>query len=205
MGRTAAYDREAVLGTAMELFWARGYRNTSLKDLERAIDMRPGSIYAAFGSKDALFLATLERYAEAGRTALAQSLAQAESPLAGLAAHVRTLGGIAGAAPPSRACMLVKTLLETPDDAAELRAAVEAMMRDVEEGFATAFRRARDIGEIGPDADPERLAARLQSAIFGLRAYAQRPQAGPRVAALAEDIAREVEALAIRPAPSGSS
>ena len=69
MGRTATYDRDAVLKAAMELFWARGYHTTSLKDLERALDMRPGSIYAAFGSKEALFRAALDRYATAGRSA----------------------------------------------------------------------------------------------------------------------------------------
>lgn len=195
MGRTATYDRDAVLKSAMELFWARGYHTTSLKDLERALDMRPGSIYAAFGSKEALFRAALDRYATAGRSALEDTMAQASSPIAGLAAHVRMLGGIVRAAAPSRACMLVKTLLETSEDEPELRRSVEDMMRQTESAFAEAFRVARDAGEIASDADPERLAARLQAAIFGLRAYAQRSDAADKVERIAEDIARDVEAL----------
>ena len=60
MARKAGYDREKVLDKALELFWAKGYHGTSLKDLEVALDMRPGSIYAAFGSKEALFTAVVQ-------------------------------------------------------------------------------------------------------------------------------------------------
>lgn len=195
MGRSATYDRDKVLKAAMDLFWARGYHMTSLKDLERVLDMRPGSIYAAFGSKEALFRAALDRYAAAGRSALNEALAQSASPIAGLAAHVRMFGAITRGALPSRACMLVKTLLETPDDEPELRRSVEELMRQTETAFAEAFRAAQATGEIAPDADPEQLAARLQAAIFGLRAYAQRTDAATRVERIAEDIARDVEAL----------
>ena len=55
MARRAGYDRDEVLARAQALFWRKGYHTTSLKDLEAALNMRPGSIYAAFGSKEALF------------------------------------------------------------------------------------------------------------------------------------------------------
>lgn len=196
MGRSATYDRDKVLGAAMDLFWARGYHTTSLKDLEQALDMRPGSIYAAFGSKEALFRAALDRYAATGQGALAETLRQAPTPIAGLAEHVRMLGRLVSGNPPSRACMLVRTLLETPDDDPVLRGSVERMMREVEAAFADAFRAARDAGEIPPGSNPARLAARLQASVFGLRAYAQRSDAGDTAAHLAEDIAQEIEALA---------
>ncbi|NBB84288.1 MAG: TetR family transcriptional regulator, partial [Alphaproteobacteria bacterium] len=47
MARKATFDRAAVLDKAMALFWAKGYHATSLRDLEAALDLRPGSIYAA--------------------------------------------------------------------------------------------------------------------------------------------------------------
>ncbi|GHG93506.1 TetR/AcrR family transcriptional regulator [Pseudodonghicola xiamenensis] len=199
MARKASYDRDEVLQKALELFWAKGYHATSLKDLEVALDMRPGSIYAAFGSKEALFAETLKRYAERSQVQFDRTIAGAPTPLAGLAAHVRALGcPPEDKAPPSRACMLVKTLLETPDDGVELRRLTEERMQGIEAGFATVFRAARDAGQIAPDSDPERLARRLQAAVFGLRAYAQRSDAGGRTAELAEDIARDLEALAVR-------
>ena len=42
MARKAGYDREKVLDKALELFWAKGYHGTSLKDLEVALGGRLG-------------------------------------------------------------------------------------------------------------------------------------------------------------------
>lgn len=195
MARHASYDKDEVLAKAQALFWAKGYHATSLKDLEGALDMRPGSIYAAFGSKEGLFAQTLQSY---GARSLAQfrQFQTADSPLKGLAAFVRAIGCAGADAAPSRACMLVKTLLETPDDDPVLRRQTEALMQAIEAEFAAAFGAAQAKGEIVHTADPDRLARRLQAAIFGLRAYAQRSDARDKVADLADDIARDIEAMA---------
>ncbi|NHF73662.1 TetR/AcrR family transcriptional regulator [Paracoccus xiamenensis] len=195
MARRASYDRDEVVARAQALFWRKGYHATSLKDLEGALNLRPGSIYAAFGSKEGLFAETLRIYGQNSREQLAEALATAASPLAGLADHVRELGCAPDVPAPSRACMLVKTLLEVPDDDPALRSATEEMMALIEGDFAAAFSAARTAGELPDSADPQRLASRLQAAIFGLRAYAQRRDSQDRVAALAEDIARDLEAL----------
>ncbi|MBC7184501.1 MAG: helix-turn-helix transcriptional regulator, partial [Marinobacter sp.] len=55
MARHARYDRKTALGKAVGLFWEKGYHGSSMKQIEQALDMRPGSIYATFGSKDGLF------------------------------------------------------------------------------------------------------------------------------------------------------
>ncbi|MGB2139878.1 MAG: helix-turn-helix domain-containing protein, partial [Psychrobacter sp.] len=51
MSRTTLYNRQEALDRAVKLFWHKGFHATSLKDIEQALDMRPGSIYAAFGNK----------------------------------------------------------------------------------------------------------------------------------------------------------
>lgn len=196
MARQARHDRQEVLGKALDLFWSKGYHATSLKDLEQALDMRPGSIYAAFGSKEALFSETLKLYAETSHAQFREAVEAEPSRLSGLANHVRRLGCADGHAP-SRACMLVKTLLETPDDDPGLRAQTEELMRGMEAMFARVFREAQDRGELDAAADPQHLASRLQAEIFGLRAYAQRTDSREKVARLAEDIARDLEARAL--------
>jgi AcrR family transcriptional regulator len=61
-GRPRSYDPDAALDGAAELFWAKGFADTSLDDLSAAMGMGRPSIYNAFGDKEALFLRALERY-----------------------------------------------------------------------------------------------------------------------------------------------
>ncbi|HFL4097314.1 TPA: TetR/AcrR family transcriptional regulator [Escherichia coli] len=46
----------------LTMFWSRGYEPTSVADLCAAIGIRPPSLYAAFGSKAALFVAAAYFY-----------------------------------------------------------------------------------------------------------------------------------------------
>jgi AcrR family transcriptional regulator len=191
--RAKPYDRDTALDAALTLFWEKGYHATSLRDLEAALQMKPGSIYAAFTSKEALYLATLDRYFDRGRAALRARIADAPTPLAGLAAYLRGFAHSAGEGEGCRACMLVKTLIDvtpdTPAIAARARACLDAMQAE----FAAAFERARDAGEIPPGADVARLARRYQADLTALRIEAHRRTAPAALRALAEDMAADME------------
>lgn len=63
-GRPRTFDETDVLDIAKDLFWERGYEATSIKDLTEAMGMTPPSLYAAFGSKEALYGRVLDRYVE---------------------------------------------------------------------------------------------------------------------------------------------
>ncbi len=61
-GRPRAFDREAALAQATRLFWSKGYEATSIADLTEAMGIGSPSLYAAFGSKEALYAAALDHY-----------------------------------------------------------------------------------------------------------------------------------------------
>jgi AcrR family transcriptional regulator len=61
-GRPREFDREKALSEAMVLFWRKGYNATSLRDLEEALGIRTPSLYAAFGSKEALYVEAVDLY-----------------------------------------------------------------------------------------------------------------------------------------------
>jgi AcrR family transcriptional regulator len=48
----------------MRVFWQCGYAGASLEQLSAATGLGRGSLYAAFGSKDGLFLEALQRYSQ---------------------------------------------------------------------------------------------------------------------------------------------
>ena len=197
MSRTALYNRQEALERALKLFWQKGFHATSLKDIEEALDMRPGSIYAAFGSKDGLFQEALDYYARLGLTELERILSHHESPLLGLAAYVRQLGGIRDKELPSQACMLVKSLLELGAREQAALQKVEMLLAGMETRFIDCFSAAQQLGELDNALDATRLGRRLQAEVMGLRAFAQRDVDSAAVHALAEDMALSIEALRI--------
>lgn len=195
MPRPAKYDRTVALDRAVALFWERGYFATSMKQIEQALDMRPGSLYSTFGSKDGLFQEALEVYAARMADELKSHLLQYDSLMSGLKhyLHKLALSYSDGAAVPARACMIVKTLLEVGSQQSGLQHQVNSTLDAIETRFASIFEEARASGEISPEADCRRLARLYQSQIMGLRSFAQRDIPAKYVQQLAEDMAETLD------------
>lgn len=191
MPRKPAYDRDVLIDRALDLFWQRGWAGTSMKDLEAALDLRPGSFYVAFGSKDALYALALDRYAQDGAARLA-GLAETHGPIEALKTYVLWIAVEGEAA--GRACMLGKTLLELGPQGNALATRASDHLARAEERFATLFEAARENGQLDPHRDPARLARRFQSDLLGLRLSTERPDVDAR--ALATQITEDLDALA---------
>jgi AcrR family transcriptional regulator len=63
-GRPRAFDRKAALAQATRVFWLKGFEATSMSDLTQAMGIGSPSLYAAFGSKEALYTEALDFYRE---------------------------------------------------------------------------------------------------------------------------------------------
>ena len=63
MGRPRGFDTDKALEEAMEVFWRHGYEGATIAELTAAMGINPPSLYAAFGSKEGLLKAALDRYA----------------------------------------------------------------------------------------------------------------------------------------------
>lgn len=61
-GRPRAFDRDGALLAATRLFWRKGYAATSIADLTEAMGIGSPSLYAAFGSKEALYAEAVRHY-----------------------------------------------------------------------------------------------------------------------------------------------
>lgn len=165
------YDRQDVVQKATDLFWKKGYHATSMRNLQEAVDLRPGSIYAGFGSKEGLFKETLQHYASMSLALLHSFSETHDSPLEALQAFVTSVVTVSKTQAPSNMCMLVKTISELTDDNAELVAEAQQLLADVENVFEDLFAQAQARGELNASKDPKRLASLLQLQLMGLRAY----------------------------------
>ena len=84
IGRPREFDRGAALDAAMVLFWRKGFAATSMNDLCDAMDVRSPSLYAAFGSKEALYLEAIQRYVEVFGPPVWDGLAEGATARAGV-------------------------------------------------------------------------------------------------------------------------
>lgn len=168
MARPVGFDREEVLERATEVFWQRGYCATSVSELVTATRLQPGSLYAAFESKQGLFLAVLDHYAHQTLARLRRCLANADDPLQGIGAF---FNGLASDRADSRrrGCLLVNSVLEVGRTDAQVQARVNEHLGDIESAVLAALQRARADGLLAKDRSPAVLAKYLMTTIWGLR------------------------------------
>lgn len=195
MPRAAPYDREATLEAAMGLFWQKGYHATSLKDLEAALSMKPGSIYAAFKSKENLYLLAMERYFCRFRDQFRDRLASAASPLQALADHLRSYAALSSGDANGQACMLVKSFVDTRSTDPAIAERAQGYLAEMRGEIAAGFERARALGEIAGESDCAGLARRYQAYVNALRLELHQGIAPEELRALADSLAGEIEAL----------
>src|SRR5882757_5400824 len=84
IGRPREFDRDAALEAAMLLFWRKGFAATSMNDLCDAMGLRSPSLYAAFDSKEALYLEALEHYVRTQGSPVWDRLAEGATARAGI-------------------------------------------------------------------------------------------------------------------------
>ena len=84
IGRPREFDRGAALKAAMVLFWRKGFAATSMNDLCDAMNVRSPSLYAAFGSKEALYLEAVDYYARTIGPPVWDKLAEGATARAGI-------------------------------------------------------------------------------------------------------------------------
>ncbi|MDX6653907.1 MAG: hypothetical protein QOH18_608 [Solirubrobacterales bacterium] len=169
-GRPRAYDPDAALDSAAELFWAQGFSATSLDELSEAMGMGRPSIYHAFGDKEALFLRVLERYRDTTGATPLQAMEREASVSDGLAALFRQTVAYTTADRTHCGCLLgsVASATDLPAVKRFLKTNLKKMEAQIEDRLSAAVR----IGQLPPDysaADGARLAVNAMLSL-GVRA-----------------------------------
>jgi TetR/AcrR family transcriptional repressor of nem operon len=172
MGRPIEYNQSKVLDSVVKLFWAQGYEATSMKNICEVTGLQPGSIYAAFGSKRALFLAAIDTYFEQSIDNLKAILAGEGTPLERVQNLFRYIVDDT-CRKDSHGCLLVNALLEAPTDDAELKKRIATMFRKIEVAIKEVLLEAAACGELDAGKDPAIQARLLINNLFGLRVYAK--------------------------------
>lgn len=169
MGRPREFDSDAVLERAMQAFWAKGFKATSLDDLCAATGLSRSSLYAAFGGKRALLHKSLDRYEEQGTARIGAALARPVPVREAIAGFVGDLIDRIVAGPGRRGCFIGNCAAELARQDRATAARVRLSLERIEGLFRDALARARSLGEISANSDIHALARFLVAGIQGLR------------------------------------
>jgi len=188
MARPAEFDRNQVLDKAMQAFWDHGYCATSMADLVETTALKPGSIYAAFKSKEGLFLAALDHYGQCSLAAIKQTIEEADTPMAGIRAFFAQLSDSIEPPHAKRSCFLVNTTLEVARDNPAVHERVSHHLNAIEALFRRVLEDAQQRGELPAAKDPRALAAFLMASIAGLRVIAAADSAPERARSVVSQV-----------------
>ena len=172
-GRPRSFDRAKALEAALRTFWKLGYEPASVPELCSAMGVNPPSMYAAFGSKAALFIEAMEHYErsyweEPGRRFLAEpDLRRA------VAGYFDDAARILLSPETPCGCMVVLAAVNLADSAGKVAQAVRRLRMATKEMFARRLRQAVGEGQIPPDADVATLAGTLNALLEGLSLQAR--------------------------------
>ncbi|MDA0140682.1 TetR/AcrR family transcriptional regulator [Solirubrobacter sp. CPCC 204708] len=170
-GRPRSFDLEVALEKALDVFWEHGYEGASIASLTEAMGISGKSLYAAFGSKEELFLAVLQRY-EQGPGAYARKSVLA--PTAREVARTYLEGAVRAGTQPGRpaGCLGVRAALAVGVTGQAVQAILTDWRAANHAALRERFQRAIDEGDLPADADPEIIARYLTTVADGVSVQA---------------------------------
>lgn len=170
MARPRKFDEREVLVAARLLFNETGYHGTSVEDLSRVTGLSKGSLYGAFGDKEALFQRVFDEYCASSEEGAAALL---DGPEDQALDRIRTWLTAPEGRADRRGCLLAKATAELAweNDAVAARslAAHEALL----DSCRQLVEQAQRAGHVDPAADPGVLGGMVLTTHRGLEALAK--------------------------------
>jgi AcrR family transcriptional regulator len=173
-GRPRVFDREAALAAATQLFWEKGYEATSLAELTKVMGIGAPSLYAAFGSKEALYAEALDHYGKTNQayiwTGFSKAPTAREAVRLFLMDSAAALTDCSAGAP--RGCMVTLSAVGS-EGHAELGAQVKAKRAVTVERVFDRLQRAAEEGELAGASNLHALARFVQTVQNGMSILAR--------------------------------
>ena len=168
MARKPEFDRNAVLQNAMGAFWEHGYEATSMADLLKVTGLSKSSLYAGFGDKHALFLATYDLYRSNRAENMTRVLAAHPAPH-GIRAFFEEVVGTGTEDWQRFGCMTTNQAAELAQSDAAVCTRVADDHQLLEDAFTDHLRAGQDAGTVPASVDARAAASALVTAFSGFQ------------------------------------
>jgi TetR/AcrR family transcriptional repressor of nem operon len=126
------FDEQEVIALALDVFWRKGLHDATMQDLAAATGVQRGSLYNAYGDKEAIFLRAFDHYAAKFLETAGAALAEGDA-----AARLRNffdviIVNMTGGSPP-RGCLTTRTALDAAISSTAVRQRVQGLLGRLEQ------------------------------------------------------------------------
>ena len=194
MSRVREFDPEQALAAAMQVFWRRGYGDTSMEDIVSETGVSRYGLYGTFGNKKTLLAAAMRHYEHSMNELLWSDLRKRDAGRVEIIEYWRSVLKHFEGEGFSNGCLIANIAAEVAPHDPEI--AVEVRRIDLEHAavFAAAIRNGQAAGEISADLDADGAGTMLVSLARGLAVMLR---AGAKPAHLAGAVEAGLSVLAV--------
>ncbi len=189
MARPREFDEEQVAEALLQTFWNLGYAATTLPHLSSASGLGPGSLYAAFGNKEAMFGIAVDRY----QAYLTEAFMSDARGLEGIRTLFNKVVSLTVKDPDRRGCLVVNAVPESK----ALTDITQKKLRNGLGDFRKLIRRrlieALNNSNLQDDTNLESLTASLASSAVGIRVLGRAGMGRKHLQSIADGVVMLVE------------
>ena len=168
MARTLEFDYGKAIDRATRLFWKKGYSDTSLRDLLKAMGIGEGSFYNTLKSKKQLYLECLKHYNDTVGRRRAEALFWPSSAKEGVRGLFKTVLDDLDDPRIPRVCLLARSVSSDVLGERDLHKVVQSDMATFVAAFSKRLQSGKDTSELPSDFDAEVVARIIATYLQGL-------------------------------------
>jgi TetR/AcrR family transcriptional repressor of nem operon len=145
------FDEQEVIALALDVFWRKGLNDATMQDLAEATGVQRGSLYNAYGDKEAIFLRAFDQYAREFLQSVEDLVAEGDVATRINKFFDSTIVNMTGGSPP-RGCLTTRTALNAGISSEAVRERVQGLLGRLEQVVSNAIQSAPD-GRPVPEAN----------------------------------------------------
>lgn len=151
MSRNSIANHDEVIERAMNLFWQRGYKKTSVEDLIQSAGINRFNLYETFGGKHGLYLKVLDKYRDDVFLKRMDKIDKQENGLLGIQEYFESLEDFLIDSKGNFTCLMMNSQIELVPKDTKVTKKVSFYFEKMEETFKKALSRAKKAGLLSQD------------------------------------------------------